>query len=267
LQKTLTALQKSHEDLKSAQFQLIQAEKLQSVGRLAAGVAHEVKNPLGILRMGVDYLSQHVQSTDENVALILSDMSEAINRADGIILGLLDFSAPHALDSHSEDLRALMEQSLSLVRHLVNEAGVQVVREFAPELPAVWLDRNKIKQVFVNLLTNACHAMPRGGTLTVRTSTRKLKATETSHDAGARHAGRFRAGSSVVVAEVLDTGTGIPEEKLTHVYDPFFTTKETGQGTGLGLTVTKKIVELHGGSIEIQNRKEGGVVVTLLFRV
>jgi len=267
LQKTVIALQKSHEDLKSAQFQLIQAEKLQSVGRLAAGVAHEVKNPLGILRMGVDYLTQHVQSTDENVALILSDMSEAIKRADGIILGLLDFSSPHALDSHSEDLTALIEQSLALVRHVVNEAGVLVVRELTPQLPAVWLDRNKMKQVFVNLLTNACHAMPQGGTLTVRTSTRKLKETETSHDAGARHADRFRAGASVLVAEVLDTGTGIPEEKLAHIYDPFFTTKETGQGTGLGLTVTKKIVELHGGTIEIRNRKEGGVAVTLLFKV
>lgn len=267
LQNTLSALQKSHDDLKSAQFQLIQAEKMQSVGRLAAGVAHEVKNPLGILRMGVDYLSQHVPTADENVSLILTDMSDAIKRADGIILGLLDFSAPHALDSHAEDLSALMNQSLTLVRHIVSEAGVHVVRDLAADLPPVWLDRNKMKQVFVNLLTNACHAMPAGGTLTVRTSTRKLKADETTHDAGSRQADRLRAGSAVIVAEVIDTGTGIPEEKLAHIFDPFFTTKETGQGTGLGLTVTKKIVELHGGTIEIRNRKEGGVSVTLLFRV
>lgn len=267
LERALGALQRSHEDLKSAQFQLIQAEKLQSVGRLAAGVAHEVKNPLGILRMGVDYLGQHVQSRDENVAVILADMSEAIKRADGIILGLLDFSAPHALDTHPEDLAVVIEQSLALVRHVIQGAGVQVVRELAPDLPPVRLDRNKMKQVFVNLFTNACHAMPRGGSLTVRTRVRQITETEISHDAGARHADRFRAGTSVVEIDVLDNGTGIPEETLAQVYDPFFTTKETGQGTGLGLTVTKKIVELHGGTIEVRNRKEGGVAVTLLLRV
>jgi PAS domain S-box-containing protein len=267
LQKTLGDLQRSHEDLKAAQFQLIQAEKMQSVGRLAAGVAHEVKNPLGILRMGVDYLSQHLQSSDENVALVLSDMSEAIKRADGIILGLLDFSAPHALDTHADDLSAVIEQSLALVRHEIKESNVTLIKELAPGLPPVWLDRNKMKQVFVNLFTNACHAMPRGGTLTIRTSSRKLTETETSHDAGSRHADRFHSGETVVIAEIIDNGTGIPAEKLAHIFDPFYTTKETGKGTGLGLTVTKKIVELHGGTIEIRNRKEGGASATLMFRV
>jgi len=267
LQKTLGDLQKSHEDLKAAQFQLIQAEKMQSVGRLAAGVAHEVKNPLGILRMGVDYLSQHLNSPDENVALILSDMSEAIRRADGIIHGLLDFSAPHALDTHADDLGVVIEQSLALVRHVIKESNAKVIKELATGLPPVWLDRNKMKQVFVNVFTNACHAMPEGGTLTIRTRSRVLKEAETTHDAGARHAERFRAGETVVIAEVIDTGTGIPDQKLAQIFDPFFTTKETGKGTGLGLTVTKKIVELHGATIDIRNRKEGGTCVTLMFKV
>jgi len=267
LQKALGDLQRSHEDLKAAQFQLIQAEKMQSIGRLAAGVAHEVKNPLGILHMGVDYLSKSVPASDENTGLVLSDMSDAIKRADSIILGLLDFSAPHALDSHAEDLSGVIEQSLVLVRHLVKESDVKVKKELAHGLPAVWLDRNKMKQVFVNLFTNAIHAMPSGGTLTVRTAARPLTAAETVHDAGARHAERLREGETVVVAEVLDSGTGILEGMLAHIFDPFYTTKETGKGTGLGLTVTKKIVELHGGTIAIHNRKEGGVVVTLMFKV
>jgi PAS domain S-box-containing protein len=267
LQRTLSELQRSHEDLKSAQFQLIQAEKMQSIGRLAAGVAHEVKNPLGILRMGADYLAKNLASPDENVALILADMTDAINRADGIIMGLLDFSVPHALDSHAEDLSAILEQSITLVRHSLGEAQVKLVRELTSGLPSVWLDPNKIKQVFVNILLNAIHATPAGGVITVRTSTRKLRASEVDHDAGSRLADRFRAGEAVVVAEVLDTGCGIPEEKLAQIFDPFFTTKPTGKGTGLGLTVTKKIVELHGGSLEIRNRKEGGVVVTIMFKV
>lgn len=267
LQKALSELQKSHEDVKSAQFQLIQAEKMQSIGRLAAGVAHEVKNPLGILRMGTDYLAQNLKSQDENVALILADMTDAIRRADGIIMGLLDFSVPHALDSHAEDLSAILEQSTTLVRHAAIESGVRLVRELAPGLPAVWLDRNKIKQVFVNLLTNAIHATPAGGTITVRTTSRALGQDEVDHDDGSRLADRFRGGETVVIAEVFDTGRGIPEEELSQVFDPFFTTKPTGKGTGLGLTVTKKIVELHGGSLDIRNRKEGGVLVTLMFKV
>ncbi len=267
LQRTLSELQRSHDDLKSTQFQLIQAEKMQSIGRLAAGVAHEVKNPLGILRMGTDYLAQHLKSSDENVSLILSDMSDAIKRADGIIMGLLDFSVPHALDTHAENLSDILDQSAGLVRHSLNEAGLTLIRELASDLPTLWLDRNKIIQVFVNILTNAIHATPAGGTITIRTSSRVLDRAEVDHDAGSREADRIHAGEAVVIAEVIDSGTGIPADKLRQIFDPFFTTKETGKGTGLGLTVTKKIVELHGGSLEIQNRKEGGVAVTLVFKV
>jgi len=267
LQKTLNELRQSHEDLKSAQFQLIQAEKMQSIGRLAAGVAHEVKNPLGILRMGVDYLRKNFKTPDENEALIVDDMAEAIQRADGIILGLLDFSAPHALDCHHEDLSTVVDQSLGLVRHAMNESGVNLVKELPEGLPPVWLDKNKIKQVFVNLLTNAIHAMPLGGTLMVRTYARQLPSAPGGRDEGSRQADHRRAGETAVIAEVTDTGSGIPENKLAQIYDPFFTTKETGKGTGLGLTVTKKIMELHGGSIDIRNRKDGGVLVELLFRV
>lgn len=265
LQRTLSELQKSHEELKSTQFQLMQAEKMQSIGRLAAGVAHEVKNPLGILRMGTDYLKQNLQSNDENVGLILADMADAIKRADGIIMGLLDFSTPHALDTHAEDLSAILEQSIALVRHDLNEAGLQLQRELTPDLPKVWLDRNKIKQAFVNLLTNAIHATPVGGTITVRTFSRVLE--EVPHDAGLREVERPHAGNTVVVAEIIDTGSGIPADKLRQIYDPFFTTKAAGKGTGLGLTVTKKIIELHGGSLDIRNRKEGGVAVTIQFNL
>jgi PAS domain S-box-containing protein len=267
LQTALANVQRSHEELKAAQFQLIQAEKMQSIGRLAAGVAHEVKNPLGILRMGVDYLAKTMDSGDENLALILGDMTEAIKRADSIILGLLDFSVPHALDSEPEDLSEIVRQSLMLVRHSMNESNVRLEMSLSEELPAAWLDRNKIKQVILNVLMNAIHAMPHGGTLTARTFVRKLEQSEVDHDAGSRLANRFRAGETVAVVEVMDTGTGIPEEKLRHVFDPFFTTKAAGKGTGLGLTVTKTIVELHGGNIDIRNREEGGVRVTLVFKV
>jgi len=267
LEVALADLQKSHEEVKAAQFQLIQAEKMQSLGRLAAGIAHEVKNPLAILSMGIDYMTKNLVSPDANVASILSDMHEALKRADLIIHGLLDFSVPSALDLHEEDLNALIEQSLGFVRHEMSAAPIKLVKELAQNMPPVWLDKNKIKQVFVNILTNAIHALPQGGTLIVRTYARQLGTGEIDRDAGSRLANRFRSGEMVAVTEILDNGPGVSEEMLAKIFDPFFTTKPTGKGTGLGLTVTKKIVELHDGTIDIRNRREGGVIVTLLFKV
>jgi signal transduction histidine kinase len=269
LQAALAELQQSHEELKNAQSQLIQAEKMQSVGRLAAGVAHEVKNPLAILKMGLEYVSKNLPSDDPTLGLVVNDMNDAIKRADSIILGLLDFSVPHALDSHAEEINAVVAQSLALVRHELELAPhpIDLVRDFATDIPRVFMDRNKIKQVLVNVLTNAIHAMPNGGTLTVRTYARQFQAGELNADAGSRLADHFRPGETVVVTEVTDTGTGISEEKLAKIFDPFFTTKPTGKGTGLGLTVTKKIVELHGGTIALRNRPEGGVAVTITFKV
>ena len=266
LQEALTELQSSHEAVKAAQFELIQAEKMQSVGRLAAGVAHEVKNPLAILRMGIDYLSKNLQAPDPEAKLILTDMTEALSRADTIIMGLLDFSATRALDLLPHDVSALVDQSLALVRHEIG-ASVKLVRELERNLPPVKLDQNKIKQVFVNLLENAIHAMPSGGTLTVRTGVKQLAAADIEQDQERRFGEQFRAGQNVVFAEVLDTGQGIPKDKLAKIFDPFFTTKPAGKGTGLGLTVAKKIVELHGGGLDIRNRASGGVAATLLFKI
>jgi PAS domain S-box-containing protein len=264
--KVLEDLQKSHDELKSAQFQLIQAEKMQSMGRLAAGVAHEVKNPLAILGMGIDYLTKNLASPDENVGVILHDMNDALQRADTIIRGLLDFSVPRALDLQAEDLNDVVDQSLSLVKHEMSQYPITGVRDLSPDLPKVWLDKNKLKQVFVNIFTNAIHSMEGGGTLTVRTYLKQLQAGDVGHDAGSRLVDRFRLGDTVVVTETTDTGTGIPDHQLAKIFDPFFTTKSTGKGTGLGLTVTKKIIELHGGTITIRNRPEGGVHVTILLK-
>ena len=267
LERVLADLQKSHEELKAAQFQLIQAEKMQSVGRLAAGVAHEVKNPLAILAMGIDYMSKNLVSPDENIAQILDNMNEALKRADSIILGLLDFSVPGALKLGMEDVSALLDSSVGLVRHEMSNSQIALNRCLASDLPPVRVDKNKLKQAFVNLLTNAVHAMPQGGAITVRTYARQLQPGEIGHDAGSRLADRFRAGETVVVTEIEDTGVGIPLDKLGKVFDPFFTTKPTGKGTGLGLTVTKKIIELHGGMIEIANRSEGsGAIVTIMLK-
>ena len=263
LLKTMNLLKASHEELIQAQLQLIQAEKMESVGRLAAGVAHEVKNPLAILLMGLDYMAEPGVREENSDHEVMRAMRDAVHRADAIIRGLVDFSANRHLDATPQDLNAMIRRSLLLVKHELVGAHVTADLDLDADLPQVRLDATKIQQVFVNLFMNALQAMPSGGTLLVRTYRKRLTAAQ--RDEGSRRAERFRAGDDVIIAEVDDTGTGIPPDKLSKVFDPFFTTKPTGRGTGLGLTVTRKIVELHDGSICVANRNEGGARVTLMF--
>lgn len=230
---------------------------MQSVGRLAAGVAHEVKNPLAILRMAADYLAT-AAATPEQAGVVM-DMKTAIDRADAIVRGLLNFSAAHELRLEPVDIQQVIEESLLLVKHEMDRNPVTVVLGYEPKLPPVLIDPEKIKQVLINLLTNAIHAMPEGGTLKILSHVQQLGLHDIVHEAGSRQADRFRSGDTVVVTEVLDTGIGIPPDKLKNIFDPFFTTKPTGKGTGLGLAVVKKIVDMHGGTIDIQNAQEGGV--------
>jgi signal transduction histidine kinase len=233
--------------LHQAHEALIQAEKLESVGRLAAGVAHEVKNPLATILMGIEYLSKQVPASGDTLAVVLNDMTVAVGRATEIINGLLNFSVPATLNVALEDLNVLIERALLLVKHELSRHHVRVVSELGGDLPPLLLDESKIEQVFVNLFLNAIDAIPDGGILFVTTY--------------ARHT----TGDTVVMADVADTGTGIPEQYLPKIFDPFFTTKPTGKGTGLGLAVTKTIMELHGGTIDVRNRPEGGVQVTLTW--
>ena len=259
------ALRKSHADLKSAQLQLIQAEKMESIGTLAAGVAHEVKNPLAILQMGVNYLSKKLPPGNENITMVIQEMKDAITRADSITRGLLDFSASKQLVMKPEDFNQLINDTLRLVRHEFSKKRIELAKDFAETVPKVAVERTQIQQVFVNIFVNAVHAMPEGGSLKVRTYVKQM--TETTHNEGSRSSAHFWVGDTAVVAEVEDSGSGIPQELLSKIFDPFFTTKPTGVGTGLGLSVSRKIIELHGGTIDIKNKPDGGGVrVTVQLR-
>jgi len=265
LQEVVADLKKSHGDLKATQLQLIQVEKLESVGRLAAGVAHEVKNPLAIVLMGVNFLSSHLGGGDESAVQTLKDMDDAVRRADAVIKGLLDFSASKTLALNLEDLNAIVERTCLLVKHELDKAHVTLMKTLGENLPMLRLDVNKMQQLLINLLMNAIYAMPEGGTLTVRTYPKAL--TGPGSSVGSRKTDQFAIGETAVVTEVEDTGTGIPADQLPKIFDPFFTTKPTGQGTGLGLTVVRNIVDLHGGTIDVQSREGRGVKVTILLKV
>ncbi len=264
LQKALSELQKAHTDLRSVQVELIEVEKLRTIGRLAAGIAHEVKNPLAIMLRGINYLSRAVGVKDPVVDTVLKDMNDAIRRADGVIHGLLDFASPREIEAKEEDINPVIEESLSFVRHDIEERRITVEKKLAAGLPRCRFDRQKIEEVFINVFENAVHAMPGGGTLGVRSFSKIV--TGFGENIGASNIDRFKMGDCVVVIEITDTGPGIPSDMLGKVFDPFFTTKPTGQGTGLGLSVSKTIMDLHGGAIEISNCEAGGASVVITIK-
>jgi signal transduction histidine kinase len=208
--------------------------------------------------MGVEYLSTDCPvGSDPNWKTVLDSMRESVQRADTIIHGLLDFSASNRWEAQEEDLNATIEQSLRLVHHDLVKARVKVDASLGGNLPLLKLNRTKMEQVFINLFVNAVHAMPKGGTLSVRTHTR----------ASTAHNGIAEKPATAIVVEVADTGTGIPPEILPKIIEPFFTTKPAGVGTGLGLSVVKNIVELHGGTFAMANRPEGGAQATITFNL
>lgn len=261
LMAALADLTRSHDDLTRTQLQLIQAAKMETMGQLAASTAHEVRNPLAVIAAGLEYLT-HLELPDgDSVKRVLSEMGDAVKRADSVVRGMLQFSLPKSIKLAETSLNAVIEQSVQLVKHELVRIHGTLAMDLADDLPLVSIDAGKMEQVFVNLFMNAIQAMPRGGTLAVRTS----QSMHFTADCGcsAAVAGSMRPGR-VVIAEVEDTGRGIPPDKLCRVFDPFFTLNGP-KGNGLGLSVVRTIVELHGGMIRIRNRTEGGVNATLIL--
>lgn len=261
LDRTADELHRSHRELRAAQLQLMQAAKLESVGRLAAGVAHEVKNPLAIAQLGLDYLEQ-VAGADDVSCQVLTDMQQALARADTVVHGLLELSREHDLALRPGAINDALHNSLQLVRHELTRRQIGVCISLADDIPERPIDADKLQQAFLNLLINAMHAMARGGTLMIHSSLCALP----SHELGphARDAG-FLAGDPVIRIAIEDTGSGIDPGDLDRLFDPYFTTKRQGEGTGLGLSVTHNIVRLHGGSVELFNRAAGGACALVLF--
>jgi PAS domain S-box-containing protein len=263
LSRTSDQLRQSHRELKQAQMQLIQAAKLESVGYLAAGVAHEVKNPLAIVQLGLDYLQQTL-TLDPTSAAVLADTQVAVARADTVIRGLLDFSRERALDLRMDDINRILDDSLTLIRHELGQRDIRLHKQLDGTIPERPFDAGKLQQVFINLFMNAMHAMQHGGTLHV--SSRFGPANGASLGPQALEAG-FLDGDRLIQVVVEDTGPGIEPRHLGRLFDPYFTTKRQGEGTGLGLSVSRNIVTLHRGSIDLDNRPEGGARAIVLFRV
>jgi signal transduction histidine kinase len=261
--KRAAELKMAYDELKEMQDQLIQSEKLKAIGQLASGVVHEIRNPLGIIMQGVAYLEQIISPEAKEPRETLSIVKESAQRADRIVISLLDFSRAAKLELYPEYIDSILESSINLVKTELK--NIEVTREIQDDLPKVLVDKNKLTQVFINLFINAIHAMPEGGKITIRSFVKQLEKTRNSVDE--RLDDSSEAGGKVVVVEIEDTGMGISEENLKRIFDPFFTTKGRGKGTGLGLSVSQNIIIMHKGSIEVKSQVKKGTRVIITLRI
>ncbi|MCU7798746.1 MAG: transporter substrate-binding domain-containing protein [gamma proteobacterium symbiont of Lucinoma myriamae] len=249
------------EQLKKAQRQLIHAEKMESIGRLSAGVAHEVKNPLAILQMSIDYLKG--EDNDETIVTILDDMDDAIVRADTVIKGLLDFSREKELQVIKGNINEVIKKSLKLIEHEAKQHKVKLSINLSSDLPELNMDKNRLQQVFINLFMNAIQAIGNSGEISVQSKVCEI----TEPWVIEKSEGLFSLHQKVIDIKILVTGCGLDKN---NVFEPFFTTKPVGEGTGLGLSVSKTIIGLHRGMITMKNRTDDvqqGVEVKLLFSI
>ncbi|HVN95876.1 MAG TPA: [Fe-Fe] hydrogenase large subunit C-terminal domain-containing protein [Syntrophorhabdaceae bacterium] len=238
LEKSHRELQKSHQELEHAQYQLIRTEKLAALGQLAAGVAHEINNPLGTITIYAHILLKTMETEDprrDDIALIINEA----NRTKGIVQGLLSFARETKLKPGDTDINELLEDALGL---LVNQSlfqNIKIKKNFAKDLPAIFADGTQLKQVFLNIVLNAAQAMEGKGNLAITTWLQK------DH----------------IKIRIRDTGPGILPEHVAKLFNPFFTTKE--KGTGLGLAISYGIIERHSGKIEVDTELERGSTFTI----
>ncbi len=263
--KTEEKLQKTHTKLKETQHQLIHAEKMEAVGRMASGIAHEVKNPLGIVLQGINYFEGKIPSAKKNQRELLQMMKNNIKRADNIICALLDFSRDEKLEMKTEEINMIIKIALDFVEHKLKIKSVEVLQKLAKDLPKIAIDRGKIEQVFVDLFNNAIDAMPEGGELYIRSYLKRFNKPE--NGVGNRANDIFKLGEETVVVEIEDTGIGMDKETMKKLFDPFFTTKNRAEGTGLGLSIAKSIMDMHKGLINVESRQGKNTKFTMIFKL
>jgi len=245
LEATCQQLALSKQELEMAEEQLIHSEKLASMGQLAAGVAHEINNPLGTILIYAHLLLRNLQAPDPHRPDLETIAAEA-ERCRSIVAGLLDFARQTKVDLQPTDLNALVQESAAAVEKHPEFGGVSFAYQLDPDLPLTPLDGPQLKQALINLFSNAAEAMPQGGTIIVTTG---------------------REEQERVWVRVADTGAGIPEENVGKLFTPFFTTKPIGKGTGLGLAIVYGIVKMHQGQIEVKSKPGQGSAFTLLLPI
>jgi signal transduction histidine kinase len=237
-------LSQSLQQLKESQEQLIRAEKLTSLGQLAASIAHEVNNPLSGVLVYTQLLAKKIKGdgVPKEVALeYLSKMESELNRSTKLVRNLLDFARQSPPAFRQVNINEVINRAFDLAEHTAKMQQVRVVKELTPSLPDISADFDQLQQVCTNLILNAIQAMPQGGKLTLRSSLDK----------------------DYLKIEVIDTGYGISPENMRKLFTPFFTTKQEVKGVGLGLAVSYGIIQRHRGRIEVQSKEKEGTTFTV----
>jgi len=255
-------LAETNRRLEQAQAEARRSERLAALGQLSAGLAHEIRNPLGVIKGSAEMLTQKLQASDELARELAGYISTEVNRLSALVTEFLDFARPLHAQPHPADLVALLDRVLQIVaeRFAAKPSGTQatgnavrVERHYASGLPLVPLDESLCEQAFLNLVQNAYEAMQdgdQGGRLRVGVLQVSVQPATQNDREG-------------VELRLADTGPGVPEELREEIFNPFVTTKKTG--VGLGLSIVSKIVDGHHGSIHVENGPEGGAVFTLFF--
>jgi two-component system, NtrC family, sensor kinase len=226
-----------YQNLKQSQDTLRRADRLSSLGLLTAGLAHEIRNPLVAIRTFTQLLPERYEDAEFRNGFQSLALKE-VDRICGLITDLLSFARPSRPNVAPEDMNDVIDGIARILDTQAKEKSVELIRDFAPNLPKVWIDREQMKQVFMNLIFNGIQAMNNGGTITISTRIFTPEAIEQS--------------PSFVQVEVRDTGIGIPSENLEHIFDPFFTSKD--EGSGLGLSISHQIVQEHGGYVTVESK-------------
>ncbi len=234
-------------DRKRMEIQMIQSEKMAAIGELAAGVAHEINNPLdGLLNCTLRI--RRNPKNEEQIQEYLDLMEEAIRRIESTVRQLLNFSRKHELTLTTVSLNEVINEVIGLIEYSTEEKHIQIERRFQDSLTPILGDKHLLEQVALNLGLNAVAAMPNGGVLTFKTGTIEFDSL---------------LDEAVAYVQVTDSGIGIPSSVRDRILDPFYTTKITGKGTGLGLSVSNRIVREHGGVIEFESEEGQGSVFTI----
>ncbi|MEP7355889.1 MAG: ATP-binding protein [Anaerolineales bacterium] len=237
-----------NEEIRATTQQMWQAAKLATMGELVAGIAHELNNPLATISLRLEAVLGQMAPDDPHQRPLRVVQQEA-ERMAALVAGLLQLGQRGQPQLSTLDVRDELGQALELMHYHLSQRQISLEREFDPQAPPVLADRHQLRQVFLNLLTNAADSMPQGGRLTVRVL------------------GGGPAEPGAIVVEVADTGAGISPEHLARVWEPFFTTKAEGKGTGLGLSICRHILTEHGGTIELDSQPGQGTVARVRLPV
>lgn len=224
--------------------QMAHADRLASIGQLSSGIAHEINNPLGVIQ-GYTQLLLRAEPEGSQRREDLQVILKHAKNCKAIVEDLLNFARRSQPEMADIDIHQVIEDALVFIRHRAKMESVRIVKDFGDHIPAVRVDEKKIKQVLVNLVMNAGHAVGKSGTITIST--------------------RFEQQGRQLVVEVADDGYGIEQRHLSRIFDPFFTTKPTGEGTGLGLAVSYGIVKSHGGDIRVKSQPGKGAVFRVIL--